>query len=166
MATQASPAEEYKELWKIQRGLKSLRRNIGVAVLMVYLSITFFLTHIDLSNTMLDYRNYPSEFQIVDKIYHFTSYSIMMFLVLFAMTRPEVGGKRKDRVRIASAKRLVMWCVFVVFYGVFDECTQPYFHRSFEVLDLFANFFGIAVGQAAFVIAEASGWRRKVMKLS
>ncbi len=166
MATQSTVKEYRITPWNIRRGIQSFRKSIGIAILMIYLSITFFLTHIDLSNTMLDYRNFPSEFQIVDKIYHFTSYSILMFLVLFAMTHPEVGGKRKDRVRIASAKRLVMWCLFVVCYGVFDECSQPMFNRSFEVLDLFANFFGIAVGQAAFVVAEASGWRRKVMKLN
>lgn len=138
----------------------SLRANPALGILLGYLLVTFVLTHANLSGTVLDHKNFPGELSLIDKVYHFVSYSILTFLVLFAFTTPAEG--RSEHVRLTSAKRMLMWCVFVVCYGIFDEATQPFFHRNFEVFDLLANCFGIALGQLLFVVSEATGIREKL----
>ena len=135
----------------------------GICVLVAYLCVSFFLTHANLTGTVLDHHNFPSQLQVLDKVYHVVSYGVLIFLVLFAFTKPVAG--RSERDRTVSATHLIIWCVFVVIYGIFDEATQPYFGRRFEVLDLIANVFGIATGQMLFVVAEATGWRDRLLKM-
>ena len=128
----------------------------------MYLVGTFILTHMSLKGTMLDHENFPSQFQIVDKIYHFCSYFVLAFLVLSFFTIPSTD--KKQAVRVRSAKQKALWCAIIVIYGIFDELTQPYFGRRLEVLDLLANCVGISFAQVLFVVFEASGLRRTMWK--
>ncbi len=136
----------------------------GVGFLIVYLAGTFFLTHVSVSSSLMEYRNCPTAVAPVDKIFHFGSYMVLSFMTLFAFT-PQPSKTSKSLTRHASARRLMLLCFFLVAWGVFDECTQPYFNRTFEVLDLIANCFGIAVGQVLFVVLEATGIRRKLLSM-
>lgn len=139
-------------------------KNIGHIVVLSYMLVTFILTHINLSGTMLDHSNFPTQFQIVDKIYHFVAYCTLTFLVLFFLLEPNTDRKSKVK-RAVSARTLAMWCTLILLYGVFDELTQPYFGRRLEALDLLANVVGISVGQALFVITEATGLRDVMWKM-
>lgn len=137
-------------------------RTKGKVLLFVYMTSTFILTHIKLKGTLLDHHNFPSDFQIVDKLYHFVAYFGLTFLVLFCLTK---HPKKKPNavVRVESARTMMMWCFFIVLYGLIDELTQPYFGRRFELLDLLANIVGISFAQAAFVMSEATGVRRRLL---
>lgn len=148
------------ETWKDR--YNALRQSTPLAALITYLAVTFFLTHVNISGTALDYKNFPGELGLIDKVYHFCSYGALTFMVLFAFTQPTEGSSRT--IRLTSAKRMIMWCVFVFAYGLFDECTQPLFNRNFEFFDLLANLFGVAAGQLAFVVCEATGIRKKLME--
>ncbi len=139
-------------------------RNIGYVVVVSYMIVTFILTHINLSGTILDHSNFPTQFQIVDKIYHFVAYCTLTFLVLFFLLEPNTDRKSKVK-RAVSARTLAMWCTLILLYGVFDELTQPYFGRRLEALDLLANVVGISVGQALFVVTEATGLRDVMWKM-
>lgn len=141
----------------------SIGASRGVVVLIVYLTTAFALTHIDINGTIIDYRNFPNQFRIVDKIYHFTAYAALMFLVLFVFGRPQKVTGRSDNA--VSARRVVWLCLLVATYGVFDEITQPLFNRNLEALDLVANCFGIFFGQILFIMLEASGLRTRLMRL-
>ncbi len=140
-----------------------LKRVIGPGIVTAYLAATFALTHVNLSGTLLDHTNYPTEFQIVDKIYHFVAYMTLTFLVLFFLTDP-VKGKSK-RVRADSARQLAIWCCFLVLYSIFDEVSQPWFGRRLEALDLLANVVGISFAQGFFVFTEATGFRHKLWNM-
>jgi len=134
----------------------------GIAILVVYLTVTFVLTHAPLSGTFLDHQNLPGQLKLLDKIYHFASYCGLTFLVLFAFTSVHLG--RTPQARLGSARRLLQLCLLVVAYGIFDKATQPLFGRNFELLDMLANVFGIAAGQLLFVMSEATGMRRKLLR--
>jgi len=135
----------------------------GVVILVVYLTTAFVLTHINIDGTIIDYRNFPSQFRIVDNIYHFTAYAALMFLVLFVYGRPR--NAKGQSTNAVSARRVVWLCVLVAAYGVFDEITQPLFQRNLEALDLVANCFGIFFGQILFIALEVSGIRKRLMRL-
>ena len=139
-------------------------RAIGIGVLFAYLGFIFFLTHAQLGSTILDYKNFPGELQMIDKVYHFGSYSVLSFLVLFTCTKP-VKKKKGQRCKSISARRLLVLCGLLVAYACFDELTQPYFNRRLEILDLIANLVGIAAGQVAFVTSETQSWRKKLDRL-
>lgn len=143
----------------------TLREANGLGILVGYLATTFFLTHVNLSGTVFDHKNLPSSLSLLDKCYHFVAYTILTFLVLYAFTNPKTTGRNKKRIRLTSAKRLCMWCCFIVVYGIFDECTQPFFGRNFEVFDLLANLVGIATGQMLLVLCEVTGFREKLNKM-
>lgn len=143
----------------------SRRQTIGTAIVVFYMSVTFVLTHVKLKGTILDHSNFPTEFQIVDKLYHFVAYFILMFLILFCFspTTPTTASRRGgNRGRVGSAKRMLLWSCFIIAYGLFDELTQPFFGRRFEMLDLLANVVGISFAQAAFVAVDVLGIRRQL----
>lgn len=140
-----------------------LKRVIGPGIVTAYLAATFALTHVNLSGTLLDHTNYPTEFQMVDKIYHFVAYMTLTFLVLFFLTDPVKG--KSNRVRAGSARKLAIWCGFLILYSIFDEVSQPWFGRRLEALDLLANVVGISFAQGFFVFTEATGFRHKLWNL-
>lgn len=141
-----------------------ITRAVGLTFLLTYIILIFFLTHVNLSGTVLDYRNLPSKLQVLDKAYHLVSYTMLSFLILFTCMRaPQRHGSPNSR-RL-SARRLLVLSFFMIGYACFDEFSQPYFNRNFEVLDLLANMIGIATGQLLFAASVTSGWRRKFDRL-
>jgi VanZ family protein len=136
--------------------------NPAIRILFAAIGVCFFITHMDLTGTILDYQNIPVQFQLLDKFYHLGSYGLLTFLVLHSFMKPLEHWTKAER--IATAKRMVLMSLFVLAYGIFDEVSQPFVGRRFEVLDLFANCFGIASGQLTFVFVEAVGIRDKLLK--
>ena len=87
-------------------------------------------------------------------------------------TKKAVSGSGMDRKverKTNHVKRVAMFIAGAIFlyfiYNIFDEATQPMFGRTFETWDIFANCLGIFLGQIAFVIADATGWRKKALDL-
>ena len=123
-----------------------------------------FMTHMDVNTVGLSHVNFRSgQFYFMDKLFHFSGYSILTFIVLFTATSRQVidGG----RVRVTSAKKVLVWSFVVLLYGIADETTQPFFGRSCEIADFIADAVGISVGQTTFVVCEAFGIRRFLGKI-
>ena len=135
---------------------KSIGTSRGTLLLIVALGTAFFLTHMDISGTIMDERNLPRSLRGIDKAYHFVSYSGLTFLLLFVGARPV---KTSYDLQV-TARRLVLLSCVVIGYAIFDEVSQPLFNRNLEWLDLLANCVGIATGQMLFVATEMTGWRR------
>ena len=52
-------------------------------------------------------------------------------------------------------KRRLVWTGVAGFaFAVFDESTQPMFHRVFDPLDLAADFFGVAIAIAGIALCR------------
>lgn len=65
----------------------------------------------------------------VDKIYHIIAYLSLSFLV--ALRNPFT---------------YILIFIYLISFGISIELIQPYFHRSFELLDILANTVGIILG--------------------
>lgn len=78
-----------------------------------------------------------------DKVVHLTAYAVLSFLLCYCLQRAGYWGG------IATA--MGAWLV-VVGYGVFDEITQPYFNRTCDVYDLYADAVGAVIGIGLFSI--------------
>lgn len=159
--TEASPTSG--EVSPLVRSVMA-RRNKKKVVLIVYLFFIFCMTHIDLNGLGLGHINFRSaNLIIVDKLFHFSAYAMLAFIVLFTAT-----GKitlDRGRIRLTSAKRVIVWSFIVLLYAFADEITQPMFNRSFEIGDLIADAIGISVGQTVFVVCEAFGLRKMIERL-
>lgn len=103
-------------------------------LLFPYWVLCFVLTHIP------NPKHIPAEGGF-DKVLHFTGYFILSFLL-----GSFLASKKK------SASSLFQFCfVILLFYGLFDENTQPYFGRDFEWFDLLADLLGTSLGAFMFL---------------
>ena len=94
-------------------------------------------THIPPSSGLL-----PPEEHNIDKLYHFTAYTILAGLL--ATTWQMSSG-------ILTARHLRwVWCAVAVF-GALDELTQPPFQRDCSIWDWTADIAGAAFGIFIFV---------------
>ena len=64
-----------------------------------------------------------------DKIFHLIAYLSLSFLV--ALRKPFT---------------YILIFIYLISFGISIELVQPYFHRSFEFLDILANTVGIIMG--------------------
>lgn len=139
------------------------RRNKKKFILIVYLFGMFCMTHLDLTGFGLKHTNFRSmDVFILDKLIHFFGYAGLTFIALFTAT-----GKRlvQGRIRLTSAKRVLVWSFIVLLYALADELTQPLFNRSFDGYDLIADAVGISIGQTLFVYCESFGMRTFIERL-
>src|SRR4051794_18114634 len=94
-------------------------------------------THLPPSSTLL-----PSEVQNLDKVFHFTAYSILAGLLATAW-------QLSSGILTARHLRWV-WCGVAIF-GALDELTQIAFDRDCSIWDWSADVAGAACGLLAFV---------------
>jgi VanZ family protein len=69
-----------------------------------------------------------------DKIHHFIAYGSFTFSWLMAIP--------------SQTRQILMILVLANTFGTVVEFLQPYTHRSFDYLDILANFLGTGVGLA------------------
>ena len=100
--------------------------------MLVYLAFSFIVTHIPGPKFTED--ELPTTIPL-DKLFHFGGFAVMSFLVVHALSR-------RIRHRLAVPLTVVLLSI----YGVIDELTQPYFHRSADPMDFAADIAGIGVG--------------------
>lgn len=79
----------------------------------------------------------------LDKVVHLTAYGLLSLMLCFCL------GKSGWWRGLSTA--LSVWLV-VCAYGIFDEVTQPYFNRSYELYDLIADSIGGAFGTTLYVV--------------
>lgn len=91
-------------------------------ILIAYWILCFFLTHLPPSNVPQVANNF-------DKAFHFAGYMLLAILFQF------------NRRRGVLVSLLVLTA-----YSLFDELTQPYVGRTFDWLDLLADFIGSSLG--------------------
>ena len=73
----------------------------------------------------------------LDKVVNVTGYAMLALL----------GGAYAQRMRRQiTFSWCVSWGVAYGLYAVFDELTQPFFHRSAGVFDWLADMLGVGIG--------------------
>jgi VanZ family protein len=112
--------------------MKLLRRHKTVLlVLGIYWPAIFWLTHIPVPQI-------ARQSGMSDKTMHVLAYFVLTFLVWFAISPYEKVQWNKAKVWVSLM--LVIW------YGAIDEYLQGRVGRSADVLDFFADLFGMVMG--------------------
>lgn len=140
------------------------RKNKKKIVLAIYVLGLAFLTHVNLNELGFGHDNFRlGNLFIYDKLFHVAAYSMLTFIVLFTATgMHRVAG---GRIRLTSAKKVLVWSFIVVLYAAADELTQPYFGRTCDIWDFAADVTGVSIGQISFTICEAFGIRQLIERL-
>lgn len=140
------------------------RKNKKKIVLVIYVLGIAFLTHVNLNDLGFAHDNFRlGNLFIYDKLFHLAAYSMLTLIVLFTATgMHRVTG---ERIRLTSAKKVLVWSFIVVLYAAADELTQPYFGRSCDIWDFAADVTGVSIGQISFTICEAFGIRQLIERL-
>lgn len=124
----------------------SLAKKLSATVALSYLVFMFIMTH-------LPKRNIPQTLELAgDKLLHTSAFLVLGFLLSFAV-----------QLRVRS----LGWFAYVIptfvsgmLYGWFDELTQPWFGRYFDLEDLAVDGLGLAMGMLLF-----EGVRRLLSKV-
>lgn len=114
----------------------SLATKLSATVALSYLVFMFIMTH-------LPKRNIPQTLELAgDKLLHTSAFLVLGFLLSFAV-----------QLRVRS----LGWFAYVIptfvsgmLYGWFDELTQPWFGRYFDLEDLAVDGLGLAMGMLLF----------------
>lgn len=114
----------------------SLAKKLSATVALSYLVFMFIMTH-------LPKRNIPQTLELAgDKLLHTSAFLVLGFLLSFAV-----------QLRVRS----LGWFAYVIptfisgmLYGWFDELTQPWFGRYFDLEDLAVDGLGLAMGMLLF----------------
>ena len=118
--------------------LKNIIKWVGLSLVVICFVL---ITYLSLQHGI----EAPFDFRNVDKIEHFIAYTGFSFsltlLELGFSKRFFCGAKFKSLVSCG-----VLPVVIALFYGVFIEFVQPHFGRSFDVLDMVADFTGALFG--------------------
>ncbi|MCA9099527.1 MAG: VanZ family protein [Planctomycetales bacterium] len=101
----------------------------------MYWIVMFISTHWP----KVEFRRYGAP-QHFDKFLHFSAYLVLAVLVFGAV---HLSRRAPSVLRVALGIMLV-----IAFYGVFDEVTQPYFHRIADWTDWVADVIGTIAGLA------------------
>ncbi len=130
--------------------IKKSVRTVGV----ILLTITTFLI------LLFSFRTVPgisAERFGNDKIAHSLAYTALGFsLFLSLVSLPSFMERRKERKRGDSRLRVLTYTTGTIvkslvagtLLGLIIEIVQPYFGRTFELLDLAADFLGLVLGVA------------------
>lgn len=114
----------------------SLAKKLSATVALSYLVFMFIMTH-------LPKRNVPQTLELAgDKLLHTSAFLVLGFLLSFAV---------QLRVRsLGWFAYVIPTFVFGMLYGWFDELTQPWFGRYFDLEDLAVDGLGLAMGMLLF----------------
>jgi VanZ family protein len=112
--------------------MKLLRRHKSVLIALgIYWPFIFWLTHIPVPSI-------ARQSGMSDKTMHVIAYSILTFLVWFAISPYHKVRWDQRKVWIAL--------ITITCYGVIDEYLQARVGRSGDVMDLQADMFGVIIG--------------------
>lgn len=109
------------------------RRRVILATLIVLWLAAFTLSHIPGEDV--------PDFHVSDKLLHTVGF--LGLATTFALTLQAYGLPR--------TRRIVLVILIMLAYGALDELTQPYFHRSCELLDWVSDAVGTT---AALLLTE------------
>ncbi len=118
--------------------LKNIIKWVGLSLVVICFVL---ITYLSLQHGI----EAPFDFRNVDKIEHFIAYTGFSF----SLTLLELGFSKhffcgaKFKSLVACG---VLPVVISLVYGVFIEFVQPHFGRSFDVLDMVADFTGALFG--------------------
>ena len=131
----------------------SLKRAVIGAewgAVIIYLCFVLVLTHMPIDSVAsVDFKQHSMMFW-VDKILQCGLYSILVALLgcaLFPLNKDPVKS-----IESISGTRVAALVGLVLGIALFDECTQPYFGRNLEILDICANMGGLLPGFCLFLI--------------
>lgn len=105
---------------------------------LTYWALLFTVTHIPPGQAG------KFSFDLPDWLLHGVTYGALAALTLWALQQRLAGT---DRRRIPPV-RVFFWIAVLMFYGAFDEWTQPLFDRHCELRDWLADMIGVAAGLA------------------
>ncbi|HVP11621.1 MAG TPA: VanZ family protein [Phycisphaerae bacterium] len=112
--------------------MRSIRRRARTVIWALFLATAFVATHLPPPALRL-----PPD--LSDKLLHVAGFSALGIMTIWRMG---------DVPRGITIRVLALSFVGLVAYGIFDEATQPYFGRTFDLLDWAADIGGAAVGTA------------------
>src|SRR5262245_50564048 len=118
------------------------RRKLMTRALVIYWAILFAGTHVP----KLPWDTLPPGegfFFLSDKWQHYLGYTILAVLLAG-------WWSTRNRLTLASAALLL---TVIVAYGYFDEFTQPFFGRDYDLLDWRADAIGGLTGLTLVAIA-------------
>lgn len=119
----------------------SFRQRATVVVLVFYWLTILILAHIPIPQLVY-------QAQVSDKSLHFLAYLLLAFLFWCSIS--------PDKKATVSSKAPWLALLILGVYGGIDEKIQPYFGRTCDALDFFANIGGILCGLV--ICALASFW--------
>ncbi|MBI2824732.1 MAG: VanZ family protein [Planctomycetia bacterium] len=113
------------------------------AICAVYIALMALATHMSLSGMEVPQWRLP-----VDKLFHFTAYAGLSFLLATLAAAIWSGTRGRPWAR---ALRYVAVLPAVALYGVVDELTQPAVGRTADPLDWITDIAGATVGLLVFL---------------
>lgn len=140
--------------------IRLLTRKILMVLLVFWMIAVFYFSHQtgeESSNLSRSLANFISKGDtvkaenyepVVRKVAHMTEYSIgAMIFYGITLTFPKISRKRK----------LIYTIIFILLYASTDELHQKYIvDRSGNVIDVFVDLFGAAMGIVGILIVEAT----------
>lgn len=130
--------------------LKRAVRGAEWGAVVIYVCFIFALTHMPLDSVKgSEWMTYGFMFW-VNKVLQCGLYAGLAALLgcaLFPLSRDPV----KTIENIAGV-RVAIFGFLMVSIAVIDELTQPYFNRSYELMDVIANIGGIIPGFCLFLV--------------
>ncbi len=127
-------------------------RNLLYCMTAFYALTLITLTHLPLEYVMTEELQQQSRIYWMDKIVHVVLYSgftTLLFLCINPVEYDEITG---DLVILPG--QILILSLQVVLLALLDELTQPYFGRTFEVLDFAADFAAIFPGASLFLVIQ------------
>jgi VanZ family protein len=123
--------------------MRTIGRRTRTVIWLFFLGAAFVTTHVP-----------PGDLPIPpgtnDKLMHFIGFTVLAFLTVWRLS---------DMPRPVAFRALLLSLVGLAAYGIFDEATQPYFGRTFDLLDWAADIGGAVTG-----IAIAVAWHGRLLK--
>jgi|LakMenEpi03Aug12_release.lakeMendotaPanAssembly.Ray.scaffolds.fasta_scaffold249365_2 VanZ family protein len=109
-----------------------IKKNWLMPLLIFYWVLCFALTHLPLPSEVAPRPG-------MDKVYHLVGY---FFLGLLLKSNFSIHKK-------FITYQIRACLVFVLIYSIFDEATQPFVGRQFDLLDIASDIIGATLGALA-----------------
>lgn len=122
----------------------------GIVCSLVYASALFTATHIALGHEEHPDLYAAQKEYYIDKGIQFLAYSV--FTVIVGLAFVPMPEDPAETISDLTFNRLFLVSLAVGLFAVFDEGTQPFFGRHFEIADCVANVLGIAFGLVGFLL--------------
>ena len=122
----------------------------GVVCSLVYATALFTATHIALGHEEHPDLYAAQKEYYIDKAIQFLAYSV--FTVIVGLGFVPMPEDPAETISEHTFNRLLYVALAVGLFAVFDEGTQPFFGRNFEIADCVANVLGIAFGLVGFLL--------------